>query len=105
MRTYPPIISKDEAGIAVEFPNLPGCFSCGKSEEKTVARAKEALEGFLYVSERNGDPIVFPTHVGMNRIRAQGSPTPSGVPHARGDEPSRELARLYHGVCSPRTWG
>jgi predicted RNase H-like HicB family nuclease len=61
MRTYPPIISKDEAGIAIEFPNLPGCFTCGKSEEEAVARAKEALEGFLYVSERNGDPIPAPT--------------------------------------------
>ncbi len=39
MRTYPAIFSKDEAGIAVEFPDLPGCFTCGKSEEEAVARA------------------------------------------------------------------
>lgn len=37
MRTYPAIFSKDEAGIAVEFPDLPGCFTCGKSEEEAVA--------------------------------------------------------------------
>lgn len=61
MRTYPAIFSKDEAGIAVKFPDLPGCFTCGKSEEEAVARAKEALEGFLYVSERDGDPIPPPT--------------------------------------------
>ena len=61
MRTYPAIFSKDENGIAVEFPDLPGCFTCGKSEAEAVARAKEALEGFLYVSERDGDHVPAPT--------------------------------------------
>ena len=61
MRTYPAIFSKYETGISVEFPDLPGCLTCGKSEEKAAARAKEALEGFLYVSERDGDHISAPT--------------------------------------------
>ena len=61
MRTDPAIFSKDENGIAVEFPDLPGCLTCGKSEAEAVARAKEALEGFLYVSERDGDFIPAPT--------------------------------------------
>lgn len=61
MRTYPAIFSKDENGIAVEFPDLPGCFTCGKSESEAVARAKEALEGFLFVSERDGDHVPAPT--------------------------------------------
>ena len=61
MRTYPAIFSKDKNGIAVEFPDLPGCLTCGKSEAEAVARAKEALEGFLYVSERDGDHIPAPT--------------------------------------------
>lgn len=61
MRTYPAIFSKDEAGVAVEFPDLPGCLTCGKSEEEAVARAKEALEGFLYFSERDGDHVPGPT--------------------------------------------
>lgn len=59
-RTYPAIFSKDEAGVAVEFPDLPGCFTCGKSESEAVARAEEALEGFLYVSERDGDHVPAP---------------------------------------------
>lgn len=42
MRTYPAIFSKDKGGISVEFPDLPGCLTCAKSEVEAVARAKEA---------------------------------------------------------------
>ena len=62
VRTYPAVFTKDENGIAVEFSDLPGCFTCGKTEVEAVARAKkEALEGFLFVSERDGDHIPAPT--------------------------------------------
>ncbi len=61
IRTYPAIFLKNEDGIAVTFPDLPGCLTCGKTETETIARAKEALEGFLYVSERDGDEIPAPT--------------------------------------------
>lgn len=68
-RTYPAVFSKDENGIAIEFPDLPGCFTCGKTEEEAVARAKEALEGFLYVSERDGDRIPPPSS--FDKIRTK----------------------------------
>ena len=61
IRTYPAIFSRDETSISVEFPDLSGCATFGKTEEEAVARAKEALEGFLYYSEQDGDPIPAPT--------------------------------------------
>ncbi|MGI6783505.1 MAG: type II toxin-antitoxin system HicB family antitoxin [Aminivibrio sp.] len=61
IRTYPAILTKDENGIAVEFPDLPGCVTCGSTGEEAVDRAKEALEGFLFVSERDGDFVPAPT--------------------------------------------
>lgn len=61
IRTYPAIFSRDETSISVEFPDLPGCATFGKTEEEAFARAKEALEGFLYYSEQDGDPIPVPT--------------------------------------------
>lgn len=68
-RTYPAVFSKDENGISIEFPDLPGCFTCGKTEEEAVTRAKEALEGFLYVSERDGDRIPPPSS--FDKIRTK----------------------------------
>ena len=61
IRTYPAIFTRDEASISVEFPDLRGCVTFGKTEEEAVARAKEALEGFLYYSEQDNDPIPSPT--------------------------------------------
>lgn len=61
IRTYPAVFSRSKDSIAVEFPDLPGCVTCGKTEEEAVTRAKEVLEGFLYYSERDGDFIPSPT--------------------------------------------
>ncbi|MGD9822684.1 MAG: type II toxin-antitoxin system HicB family antitoxin [Aminobacteriaceae bacterium] len=55
--------------MAVEFPDLPGCATFGTSEAEAVARAKEALEGFLYYSERDGDVIPAPTPFDKVQVR------------------------------------
>lgn len=69
IRTYPAIFSRSGKNIAVEFPDLPGCATFGTSEAEAVARAKEALEGFLYYSERDGDVIPAPTPFDKVQVR------------------------------------
>jgi Uncharacterized conserved protein len=54
---FPAVFSIDPDGISVEFPDLPGCFTCGKSEEEAIAMAKEAITLHLYGMEEDGDPI------------------------------------------------
>ena len=49
--------------------------------------------------------MVFPTCVGMNRIRSDGAPDGVSVPHVRGDEPDHIKDGLHEARCSPRAWG
>ena len=48
---------------------------------------------------------VFPTHVGMDRIRKFQSLGCPCVPHARGDGPNVITPPMMLPACSPRTWG
>ncbi|WP_110931180.1 type II toxin-antitoxin system HicB family antitoxin [Paenibacillus bouchesdurhonensis] len=50
-----------EEGISVRFPDLPGCNTFGNTAEEAHASAKEALEGFIYVMEQDGDNIPEPS--------------------------------------------
>lgn len=34
-------------GISIDFPDLPGCISCGYSNDQALKMAKEALELYL----------------------------------------------------------
>ncbi len=43
-------------GYVVEVPELPGCFSQGKTIEDAMANAKDAIQGVLAVMEKNGEP-------------------------------------------------
>ena len=53
--------------------------------------------------------LVFPTCVGMNRIRGKLAPglRDLSVPHVRGDEPAKKRAEglVQRQKCSPRAWG
>lgn len=52
---YPLKIHKaEEGGYWAEFPDLPGCVTEGETEEEILAKAKDALSGWLAVRfERN----------------------------------------------------
>ena len=49
MIQYPAIIKyeKNDKVFLVEFPDLPGCITYGKTLEKAKSNAKEALSGYL----------------------------------------------------------
>ena len=60
---YPAIFYEDSDGIAVEFPDLPGCLPCARTMEEAFKNAKEALQLHLYGMEEDGEAIPKPSHV------------------------------------------
>ena len=58
---YPAIISLDVDGISIEFPDLPGCFSCAETMEEAAKNANEAMRLHLWGLEKDSDPIPTPT--------------------------------------------
>ncbi len=43
------------------MPDLPGCITEGDTVEKALEMAEEAIEGFLEVLKKEGDPIPKPS--------------------------------------------
>ncbi|MBP2655403.1 MAG: hypothetical protein H6Q73_2972 [Firmicutes bacterium] len=60
---YPAIFHYAEDGISVEFPDLPGCLTCGDTTEEALSMAKEALELHIYGMEKDNDEIPFPSEL------------------------------------------
>jgi len=46
-----------EKGYTVRVPALPGCISYGRTKEEVMARAKEAIEGFIEGLEKAGEQV------------------------------------------------
>ncbi|MCG5026842.1 type II toxin-antitoxin system HicB family antitoxin [Anoxybacillus flavithermus] len=60
---YPAIFDYSSDGISVEFPDLPGCFTCGDTEEEAFKMAKEAMALHLYGLEQENEEIPHPSKV------------------------------------------
>jgi len=58
---FPAIFHYAEDGISVEFPDLPGAYTCGNNDEETLTMAKECLGLHLYGMEKDGDEIPDPS--------------------------------------------
>ena len=58
---FPAIFDYADDGISIEFPDLPGCLSCADTDEEALYMAKDAMRGYLLVSEEGGDTIPEPT--------------------------------------------
>ena len=46
-----------EKGYTVSVPALPGCITYGQTKKEALARAKEAIAGFIEGLEKAGEPI------------------------------------------------
>jgi len=56
--TYWARITKQRGGgYLVEFPDLPGCVTEGRTTRAALANAHEALSGWLFVALKHGDEI------------------------------------------------
>lgn len=60
---YPAILTKDDDGITVAFPDLPGCFSCADSEEEAAVMARDALGAWIVANEDLDREIPEPSTV------------------------------------------
>ena len=60
---YPAVFYDDADGIAIEFPDLPGCLPCAHTMEEAFQNAKEALQLHLYGMEEDGEAIPEPSRV------------------------------------------
>ena len=60
---YPSIFTFDDDGISVEFPDLPGCLTCGCTTEEAINRAKEAMGLHLYGIEVDSEEIPSPCDI------------------------------------------
>jgi len=58
---YPAVFHYATDGISVEFPDLPGCLTCGDTTEEALLMAKEALELHLYGMESDNNEIPSPS--------------------------------------------
>ncbi|NLJ08973.1 MAG: type II toxin-antitoxin system HicB family antitoxin [Treponema sp.] len=59
---YPAYFRRVESGdYSVDFPDLPGCVSAGKSLEEALVMAREALSLHLYGMVEDGDEIPAPS--------------------------------------------
>ncbi len=58
---YPAIFDYAEDGISVSFPDLPNCITCGDNDEEAFHMAKDVLEGYLYLAEKDNELIPEPS--------------------------------------------
>lgn len=58
---YPAVFHREEDGISVSFPDLPGCLTCAHDRETALARAREALGLYLADGEQVGEEIPAPS--------------------------------------------
>jgi predicted RNase H-like HicB family nuclease len=61
---YPVVIHKDQdSDYGVTVPDLPGCFSAGKTVDEALAMAKEAIELHLEGLIEDGNPVPRPGRI------------------------------------------
>jgi len=65
---FPGLLTHAPDGVSVEFPDLPGCLTCGKNELEALRMAEEALAGHILTIEEQGWLVPDPTPV--RKIRA-----------------------------------
>jgi len=63
---YTVIIERDEDGIYVaKVPDIPGCYSQGKTVEEAVKRVREAIQVCLEAEDMLYEPMEF---VGIQQV-------------------------------------
>lgn len=58
---YPAIFDYADDGISVEFPDLPGAYTAGDTDEEALRMARECLALHLYGMESDNDDIPAPS--------------------------------------------
>ena len=69
--TYIARLGHCDDGICVSFPDLPGCFTEGKTKDNAIEMAKEALKLWLNVAEDEKDHVVISNPRRLDEIEVQ----------------------------------
>ena len=64
------IVSFDDDGISINFPDLEGCFTCAENSEEIYKMAKEVLGLHLWSMERDGEDISNPSTIKDIKLEA-----------------------------------
>ncbi|WP_310192135.1 type II toxin-antitoxin system HicB family antitoxin [Bacillus sp. 3255] len=59
--TFPAIFHHAGDGISVNFPDLPGALTCGKTEDEALRMARECLELHIFGLEDDNEVIPDPS--------------------------------------------
>ena len=59
--SYIAVISFDDDGTSIDFPDLPGCFTCAENEDDVFRAARELLGLHLWSMERDNELIPEPS--------------------------------------------
>lgn len=60
---YPAVLTNEEDGYSVRFPDISGCYSCGKNLAEAISMAEDALALCLYEMETSKETIPTPTEL------------------------------------------
>lgn len=60
---YPAIFDYADDGISIEFPDLPGCFSCADTDEEALLMAEDVLGLYMENIEAEGEDIPEPSNL------------------------------------------
>ena len=62
---YVAVLTYEENGITIEFPDLPGCYPCAEKDdiEGALQNAKEALGLHIWGMEQDGEELPYPTNI------------------------------------------
>lgn len=60
---YPAVFEKTNTGYSVFFPDLPGCFTVGKTLEECYMMAKEAVSLHLWGFENDNEITPIPSTI------------------------------------------
>ncbi|MFA7237979.1 MAG: type II toxin-antitoxin system HicB family antitoxin [Phycisphaeraceae bacterium] len=68
MWTYPVVLHKDKGSdFGVIVPDLPGCFSAGRTVDEALAMARQAIELHVEGLIEDGEPIPEPGNIEQHR--------------------------------------
>jgi len=60
---YIAVVSFEDDGLSINFPDLAGCFTCADNENEVFKMAKEVLGLHLWSMEKDNEVIPEPTKI------------------------------------------
>jgi len=68
--SYIAVVSFDDDGISIDFPDLEGCFTCAKNEKEIYKAAREVLGLHMWSMEKDNESIPDPSSIKAIKLEA-----------------------------------